>query len=50
MMNWRASLPLKKNMFEVVQVVVGPNPEDKYQGRDPNAPPFPLPAATEEVE
>lgn len=48
MMNWRASLPLKKNMFEVVQVVVGPNPEDKYQGRDPNAPPFPLPAATED--
>jgi hypothetical protein len=29
-------------------VVVGPNPEDKYQGRDPNAPPFPLPAATED--
>jgi hypothetical protein len=48
MMSWRASLPLKKNMFEVVQVVVGPNPEDKYQGRDPNAPPFPLPAATED--
>ena len=41
MVSWRASLPLKKNMFEVVQVVVGPNPEDKYQGRDPNEPLFP---------
>jgi hypothetical protein len=42
MLTWRASLALKKNMFEVVQVVVGPNPEDKYQGRDPNLPPFPV--------
>jgi len=41
MVSWRASLPLKKNMFEVVQVVVGPNPEDKYKGRDPNEPLFP---------
>jgi len=42
MISWRASLPLKKNMFEVIQVVVGPNPEDKYQGRDPEEPPFPM--------
>jgi hypothetical protein len=48
MVSWRASLPLKKNMFEVVQVVVGPNPEDKYQGRDPNAPPFPVMEEAEE--
>ena len=41
MVTWRASLPLKRNMFEVTQVVVGPNPEDKYQSRDPNEPLFP---------
>jgi hypothetical protein len=29
-------------------VVVGPNPEDKYQGRDPNEPPFPVIEETEE--
>jgi hypothetical protein len=50
MLSWRTSLPLKKNMFEVVQVVVGPNPKDKYQGRDPNAPPFPLPTEPEDEE
>lgn len=47
-MSWRASIPLKKNMFEVVQVVVGPNPEDKYQGRDPDEPLFPMTAAPDE--
>jgi hypothetical protein len=50
MVSWRASLPLKKNMFEVVQVVVGPNPEDKYQGRDPNEPLFPMTAEPDEEE
>jgi len=50
MVSWRASLPLKKNMFEVVQVVVGPNPEDKYQGRDPNEPLFPDLEETGEAE
>jgi hypothetical protein len=47
-MSWRASIPLKKNMFEVVQVVVGPNPKDKYQGRDPDEPLFPMTAAPDE--
>lgn len=48
MVSWRALLPLKKNMFEVVQVVVGPNPEDKYPGRDPNEPLFPMTAEPDE--
>jgi hypothetical protein len=42
MLTWRSSIPLKKNMFEVVQVVLGPNPEDRYQGRSPEEEVFPL--------
>lgn len=42
MLTWRSSIPLKKNMFEVVQVIVGPNPEDRYQRRSPEEEVFPL--------
>jgi hypothetical protein len=42
MMTWRASLPLKRNMFEVVQVILGPNPEDRFHGREEADSVFPL--------
>ncbi len=34
MMTWRASLPLKRNMFEVTQVVVGKMPKAWYRARE----------------
>ena len=42
MVIWRSSLPLRKNMFEVVQVVIGEKPEDRYQGREADEDVFPL--------
>jgi hypothetical protein len=50
MVTWRASLPLKRNMFEVVQAVIGPNPEDRYQGREETESLYPLFAEPEEEE
>jgi len=50
MLTWRASLPLRKNMFEVVQVVVGPNPKDRYQRREPGEALFPISEEDEENE
>ena len=31
---WRASMPLKKNMFEVIQVLTGEMPEDWWRARE----------------
>jgi hypothetical protein len=52
MITWRASTPLKRNMFEIVQVIIGPDPEDRYQGREETDSVFPLVDVpeTEEVE
>jgi hypothetical protein len=51
MVTWRSSLPLRRNMFEVAQVVVGEKPEDRFREGEEIESLYPLvPGAAEETE
>ncbi len=44
-MTWRVARPLKKNMFEIAQVLVGKKGKDWWQQREEVAFPIPVVAA-----
>jgi hypothetical protein len=48
MVTWRTSLPLRRNIFEVEQAVIGEHPEDRYQQREENESLLPLTVAADE--
>ncbi len=50
MLVWRAAMPLKRNMFEVEMVVIGPEQEDRYRVDPASAVTFPFMPEMEDGE